>query len=65
MISILVLVVDIYPVMLPHRSFFVLVTSGQLYSMIALLLLEVVMHARFMHFEFRGQMTNMSWTQIL
>jgi len=48
MISILVLVVDIYPVMLPHRSFFVLVTSGQLYSMIALLLLEVVMHARFL-----------------
>ena len=45
MISILVLVVDIYLVILPHKIFSVLVTSGQLYSTIALLLSEVVMHA--------------------
>ena len=48
MIAIQVLVVDIYLVMLPHREFSVLVTSGQLYSKIALLLSEVVMHARYM-----------------
>lgn len=47
MITILVLVVDIYLVMLSHRRFSVLVTSGQLYSMIVLLLSEFVMHARF------------------
>ena len=48
MISIQVLVVDTYLVMLPHREFSVLVTSGQPYLKIALLLSEVVMHARYM-----------------
>ena len=52
MIAIQVLVLETYLVMILLREFFVLVTSGLPYLMIALLLSEVVMHARLLTIKF-------------